>query len=91
MSDRHPKGSTMTDRPLHFIAAEIRREWPKPYFGAVPYIQAMGAVSSVNDAYGADDGDMIVRYFLSNARTWRGDTARRIKAELNELLKKGAR
>jgi len=28
-----------------------------------------------------------VRYFLSNATTWRGDTARRIKAELKEMLR----
>jgi len=30
---------------------------------------------------------MIVRYFLSNATTWRGETARRIKAELKQMLK----
>ena len=29
---------------------------------------------------------MIVRYFLSNATTWRGEDARRIKAELKALL-----
>ena len=73
-------------RPLHTIAREIRETWPRPYFGAVPYIQAMSALTSVTENYGADDADMIVRYFLVNARTWRGEDARRIKAELNALL-----
>jgi hypothetical protein len=27
-----------------------------------------------------------VRYFLANASSWRGETARRIKAELNAML-----
>ena len=34
-----------------------------------------------------DDGGSIVLYFLSNATTWRGEDARRIKAELKSLLK----
>jgi len=34
-----------------------------------------------------DSGDSIVRYFLSNASTWRGETARRVKKELNAMLK----
>ena len=74
-------------RPLYEIAADIRRNWPKPYFGAVPYIQAMGDLNSISDNYGFDSGDSIVRYFLSNAATWRGEDARRIKAELKGMLK----
>lgn len=73
-------------RPLYEIAADIRRTWPKPYFGAVPYIEAMGSLSSIKDNYGYDSGDSIVRYFLSNAATWRGEDARRIKAELKGML-----
>lgn len=73
-------------RPLHEIAREIRQTWPKPYFGAVPYLQAMATIESPADFYGWDSGDSIVRYFLSNASTWRGEDARRIKAELREML-----
>lgn len=73
-------------RPLYEIAADIRRTWPKPYFGAVPYIQAMGGLSNIKDNYGWDSGESIVRYFLSNAGTWRGEDARRIKAELKGML-----
>ena len=73
-------------RPLYVIAAEIKRVWTKPYFGAVPYIDAMRSMDSVQDNYYYDSGDSIVRYFLANAGTWRGDDARRIKAELKGML-----
>jgi hypothetical protein len=32
---------------------------------------------------------MVVRYFLSNATSWKGDKAREIKAELKAMLKGG--
>lgn len=73
-------------RSLSTIARDIRRDWTKPYFGAVPYLQAMAALDTIRDAYGYDSADSIVRYFLSNATTWRGDTARAIKAELKAIL-----
>ena len=60
--------------------------WPKPYFGAVPYIQAMRYLSDITDDYGYDSGESIVRYFLANAGTWRGEDARRIKAELRKMI-----
>ena len=74
-------------RPLHEIAREIARDWKKPYFGAVPYLQAMMQLDSITDMYGYDDARSVVLYFLSNATTWRGDVARRIKKELNDMLK----
>lgn len=73
-------------RPLYQIADEIRQDWKKVYFGAVPYLEAMRSLSSLSDNYGYDSADSIVRYFLSNATTWKGDTARRIKAELKAAL-----
>ncbi len=73
-------------RALCDIALEIRADWRKVNFAAVPYLYAMGELESVNHNYGADRGDMIVRYFLSNATSWRGATARRIKAELKGML-----
>jgi hypothetical protein len=77
----------MTARPLYLIAAEIRADWKKPYFGAVPYLSAMTSLTDMNDKYIYDDAKSIVLYFLSNATTWRGETARRVKAELKELCK----
>lgn len=74
-------------RPLAEIAREIRCLWIKPYFGAVPYLQAMQTLDSVSDDYGADSGKSIVLYFLANASSWRGPDAKRIKAELKALTK----
>lgn len=74
-------------RPLYTIATEIKLTWPKVYFGAVPYLQAMSTLKTIEDNYGYDSGESIVRYFLSNASSWRGEDAKRIKAELKSLLK----
>lgn len=72
-------------RTLSQIAREIRTDWKKPYFGAVPYIGAMSSLGSINDTYGADDAKSIVLYFLSNASSWRGEVAKRVKAELKQM------
>jgi hypothetical protein len=73
-------------RPLHVIAREIRKDWgAKVYFGAVPYLQAMRYLDKVSDNYGSDSAKMIVLYFLSNASSWRGETAKRVKIELKKM------
>lgn len=74
-------------RPIYQIADDIRRTWPNVYVGAVPYLEAMADLSSPEDMYFADRAADIVRYFLSNAKTWCGEDARRIKAELKDLIK----
>jgi hypothetical protein len=77
---------TPKPRPIYKIALEISQLWQKPYFGAVPYLQAMRMLSTITDKYGEDSASSIVNYFLANAQTWRGEDARRIKAELNAML-----
>jgi len=72
-------------RSLFTISVDIRKDWQKPYFGAVPYINAMGSLDDITDSYGYDSGRSVVLYFLANAGTWRGDVARRIKKELKAL------
>lgn len=74
-------------RLLYEIALEIDKDWKHPYFGAVPYLNAMRSLDSVTDMYGLDSGKSIVAYFLVNAGAWRGETARRVKKELNAMLK----
>lgn len=74
-------------RPLHVIAQEVKATWPKVYFGAVPYLDAMAQLDKITDHYFDDSAKDVVIYFLSNANTWRGEDARRIKAELKGLLK----
>ena len=82
-----PTHGSRNVRPLSTIAAEISRDWKKPYFGAVPYLEAMHTLHSVQDDYGYDSGREIVLRFLSNANTWKGETAKRVKLELKEALK----
>jgi hypothetical protein len=72
-------------RPLYQIAKEIRQDWKNVYFGAVPYLQAMMSLNSIDDNYGMDSAKSIVLYFLSNASTWRGENAKRIKSELKKM------
>lgn len=74
-------------RKIHEIASEILQDWKKPYFGAIPYLEAMLQINTIHDNYYLDTAESVVIYFLSNAETWKGETARRIKAELREMLK----
>lgn len=74
-------------RSLCEIASEIRKLWKNPYFGAVPYLDAMQSLNSINDNYYVDSAKSIVIYFLSNANTWKGPDARRIKQELKDMVK----
>jgi hypothetical protein len=77
-------------RPLNEIAADIRRTWgDKIHFAAKPYLDAMADLDKITDTYGAESAKSIVIYFLSNAGTWRGADARRIKAELNQMKDEG--
>lgn len=74
-------------RPIYEIAAEITNDWKNVYFGAKPYLGAMYHLNSIKSTYGLDSGRSVVAYFLANASTWRGETARRVKKELNAMLK----
>jgi hypothetical protein len=76
----------MQSRSLSTIAREIRADWKKPYFGAVPYLDAMLSLNSIDDEYYYDSAKTIVAYFLANAATYRGETAKRIKLELKSIL-----
>lgn len=73
-------------RPIYKIAQEIKKEWAKPHYAAVPYINAMMDLSSPRDMYGMDDAKGILRYFLANASSFRGEAAKKIKAEIKEIL-----
>lgn len=72
-------------RSLVDICGEIRKDWHPMNYAAKPYFDAMRQLDSINDNYGADTGKSCVLYFLSNATTWRGETARRVKKELKTM------
>lgn len=76
-------------RSLNEIAREIERDCKDKnwYIYAEAYVTPMKSLNSISDTYYADSADSIVRYALSNLTSWRGDTARRVKAELNGMLK----
>lgn len=82
----NPEGKPM-HRPLYEIAQDIRKHWANVNYAAEPYLKAMADLRSMHDFYGLDPASSVVRYFLSNATTWRGEDARRVKAELKGMLK----
>lgn len=76
-----------SSRALSVIATDIKANWPKVNYGAKPYLDAMLTLNSIKDSYMYDSAQSIVLYFLSNASTWRGEDAKRIKLELKDLSK----
>ena len=77
-------------RSLHEIAREIRADWKNMSPSAKPYWEAMLNLQDINDKYGTDDGRYVVNYFLANTGSWRGDVAKRVKAELKQMLSRRA-
>jgi len=77
----------LQNKPLSYTAQIIRANWTNPSPHAVPYIAAMAQLNSINDNYYADSAESVVMRFLCNAQTWRGDTARLVKAHLKSLVK----
>ena len=73
-------------RSLSAIASQISKNWKPVNFAAVPYLQAMYSLDTLADSYGADDARSIVLYFLCNAGSWKGETAKAVKAELKAML-----
>jgi hypothetical protein len=78
-------------RPLYEIANEIRKDWkaqtkngkiPAP---ALAYLDPMSTLDSINDRYIFEGAKEIVIRFLCSAGTWKGETAKRVKAELKAM------
>lgn len=86
LMERANKSDKVASRPLYEIAREIRQDWRPVNYAAKPYLDAMTSLRSIRDDYGMDSGTSIVAYFLANASTWRGEVAKRVKAELKALL-----
>lgn len=73
-------------RKINAIAREIETVWNKVAPEARPYLDAMHCLEAPGDYYGADSATGIIAYFLGNATGWRGEDARRIKAELKKII-----
>ena len=84
-------------RTFSAIAAEVMNLWKTKYGKyipwslkhALPYLEAMLECDTTDKdtRYYAETVESVVVYFLANITNWRGDDARRIKAELKEMLK----
>jgi len=81
-----PLEEVLPELTLAEIAQVITNEWQPVWFGAVPYLRAMFELQDMSSMYMNDRADTVVLYFLSNAKTWKGDTARAVKAELRRRL-----
>ena len=77
----------VSEKQVWEIADVIWSDWKNVSPYAKPYLEAMGSLSSVNDAYFADSGKSVVSYFLANAGSWKGEVAKSVKAELKALVK----
>jgi len=75
-----------TKRTIARIAGDIKRIWVKPYFGAVPYLNAMLSLETSADSYGMDSADDILLRFFTNASGFRGEKAKILKFELAHHL-----
>lgn len=75
-------------RTFQQIAKDIKSTWLNVYFGAVPYLEAMLELDTTDpDApYIFETARDMVTYFLANAQTFRGEDARRLKAELKSMI-----
>lgn len=60
--------------------------WENKFYAAKPYLEAMFDLHGVDQNYYQDTGASVVRYFLANVSSWRGEKAKAIKAELKEML-----
>lgn len=79
--------TTKRPRPLYEIAREIKKDWKDVNFAAEPYLEAMSTLCKMEDMFLNDSAKTIVEYFLSNAYSWEGEKADKIKKELEEMIK----
>lgn len=79
----------MNKRTFRQIAKDIKKAWPKVYFDAEPYLEALLELNTTNPEalYYCDRAKEIAEYFLANAQTFRGEEAKRLKEELKALIR----
>ena len=73
-------------RPISTIARDIRKTWgTKVNYAAKPYLDAMHSLETIDQNYYEDSAKSVVAYFLSNASSFRGPDAKRLKQELKTI------
>ena len=78
----------LTTLSISQLASIVSQDWGnKVNYAARPYLDAMFSIGDIKENYGYDTGVSVVLYFLCNANTWRGETAKAVKAELKKRTK----
>lgn len=81
---------------IHEMIADMRQicreqkkptTWRQKFCYAVPYLEALGNLDSVNENYGWDNGRTLVNYLLANLNTYKGEKAKEFKSLLKEMVK----
>ena len=78
-------------RDLSTIARDVRKHWKRIPYSARPYVDALASIRTVQDIYINESSASVVRGFLDNAATWRGEDAKRVKAEVRAMVRWNAR
>ena len=63
----------------------IRADWQNPNYAAVPYLDALEGVTTWNCTVEFESARSLAPYLLNNLRTYRGETARFVKAQLKAV------
>jgi hypothetical protein len=80
-------------RELNVIAAEIidiinsNPKRPNYTTWSMPYLKALLSCEKITDRFGFGSARGLVLYALGNLQAWKGEDAKRLKAELKEHLK----
>lgn len=95
-SPAYPKKAaafTGEPRPINQIARDIFGAWgvENVHYSAKPYLMALQNVNNIRDKYINDSAESLILYFLGNAKTFKGEDAKRLKAELKAHLPKRAK
>ena len=69
------------------ISRDFRSQGKEVPYNLVPYLDALRQMDSADDVYGVESGKSIIAYALSNMASYKGPTARAVKAELKRRMK----
>jgi len=69
------------------IAHAIAKDWKNVSPYAADYLNAMKEIRDIEGSYYADSAKSVVLYFLANAGSYRGESARAYKDLLKNMVK----
>jgi len=74
-------------RPLFLVAEEIEKDWIDITEDCKYYIECMKELKRINNRQGFDSGKTFVVYFLAECILWHTSNSRKLKKELEEMIK----